>query len=308
MLYPRAPQFTTKHLTNITIRAGNDDYPIPPQIRVMIVHMNDSSTLSLPVVIFAGGHGTRLGDDSMGMPKPLVNVGPYPILVHIMSLYLKAGHNEFIICAGFKATEIKKYFETFHLNLGTPVFQYSKMKMLKGYVETELVDPLQLVNTEFTVTVVDTGLHTLTGGRLKQVQNLLKNRRFLCTYGDGLTSLDVNKVIEFHNSKVAVATLTAFHPPSRFGEVILSEEGNVVSFQEKPLSESYVNGGFFVFENSIFDFLDSTKSIEYGLLSTLAKNNNLSGYKSNAFWQMMDTPREVKILNELFESGAAPWL
>lgn len=194
------------------------------------------------------------------------------------------------------------------MNLETPVFQYSKMKMLKGYVETELVDPLQLVNTEFTVTVVDTGLHTLTGGRLKQIQNLLKNRRFLCTYGDGLTSLDVNKVIEFHNSKATVGTLTAFHPPSRFGKVILSEEGNVVSFQEKPLGESYVNGGFFVFENFIFDFLDSTKSIEYGLLTMLAQSNNLSGYKSNAFWQMMDTPREVKILNELFESGAAPWL
>lgn len=160
----------------------------------------------------------------------------------------------------------------------------------------------------FTVTIADTGEKTLTGGRLKQIKDLIHHDRFLCTYGDGVTNLDINEVISFHKNQKVAGTLTAFHPPSRFGEVEIGEDGGVLSFKEKPLGSSFVNGGFFVFEKTIFDILNPEMSLEEGLLTELALRGQLAAFKSNSYWQMMDTPREVQILNDLFASGSAPWL
>ena len=179
-------------------------------------------------------------------------------------------------------------------------------------MNTELGDitlkKLGIQGKDFQVTVIDTGEHTLTGGRLAQVRHLIGRSTFLCTYGDGVTNLDINEVISFHKKQGVLGTLTAFHPPSRFGEVEVDKSGRAISFKEKPLGSSFVNGGFFVFESEIFDILDSGLSLEEGLLTKLAESNQLAAFESNCYWQMMDTPREVQILNELYSAGEAPWI
>jgi glucose-1-phosphate cytidylyltransferase len=269
--------------------------------------MSHNSESTLPVVIFAGGLGTRLGGDSLTTPKPLVKVGPFPILMHIISIYIKNGHNNFIICAGYQAIEIKRYFQSFDLIHGTPNFRFSENRMSGECDETSLAQ-LGLGDVDFAVSVIDTGEGTLTGGRLAHVRHLIRHDRFLCTYGDGVTNQNINEVIRFHETKGVLGTLTAFNPPSRFGEVEVETNGKVTSFKEKPLSSSFVNGGFFVFEKGVFDLLDANMSLEEGLLSKLAMRNQLAAFKSDSFWQMMDTPREVQILNELYSSGKAPWI
>lgn len=170
------------------------------------------------------------------------------------------------------------------------------------------LEQIGIQGMDFTVTVIDTGERTLTGGRLAQVKHLINHDRFLCAYGDGVTSQNINEVIMFHEQQKVLGTLTAFHPPSRFGEVEVDKNGRAISFKEKPLGSSFVNGGFFVFERGVFELLDSDVSLEDGLLSKLARDNQLAAFQSNSFWQMMDTPREVQILNELYSSGAAPWI
>jgi glucose-1-phosphate cytidylyltransferase len=269
--------------------------------------MNHKTESTLPVVIFAGGLGTRLGDSSLSTPKPLVKVGSFPILMHILSIYIKNGHNNFIICAGYKADEIKKYFQAFDLAHSNPTFRFFNNQM-----DTELgknsLTRLGIQDLDFTVSVIDTGENTLTGGRLAQVEHLITQDRFLCTYGDGVTNQNINEVIRFHKTQGLLGTLTAFHPPSRFGEVEVDEFGRVITFKEKQLGSSYVNGGFFVFEKGVFDVLDANSSLEEGLLAKLAISSQLAAFESDCFWQMMDTPREVQILNELFASGSAPWI
>ena len=276
-------------------------------VACIIIVMNHGDESTLPVVIFAGGLGTRLGDSSLSTPKPLVKVGPFPILMHIISMYIRNGHNNFIICAGYKAVEIKRYFQTFDLAHGNPTFRFfdNSMNVELGVASLE---HLGIQGMDFTVTVIDTGEQTLTGGRLAQVKHLVDKDRFLCAYGDGVTNQSISDVIAFHEKQAVLGTLTAFHPPSRFGEVEVDKSGRAISFKEKPLGSSFVNGGFFVFEREIFDLLDSNMSLEEGLLSKLAMNKQLAAFESNSFWQMMDTPREVQILNELYTSGAAPWL
>ena len=273
----------------------------------IINFMNHSSESTLPVVIFAGGLGTRLGDSSLTTPKPLVKVGPFPILMHIISIYIRSGHNNFVVCAGYKAFEIKQYFQTLDLAHGNPTFRFSNNR-IRVELGIASLEELGIQGMDFTIKVVDTGEQTLTGGRLAQVKHLLNQDRFLCTYGDGVTDQSINEVIAFHEKQGVLGTLTAFHPPSRFGEVEVDQYGRANSFQEKPLGSSFVNGGFFVFERGIFDLLDPNMSLEEGLLSRLALNSQLAAFESSGFWQMMDTPREVQILNELYTSGNAPWL
>lgn len=272
-----------------------------------IASMNHGPKSTLPVVIFAGGLGTRLGDSSLSTPKPLVKIGSFPILMHILSIYIKNGHNHFIICAGYKADEIKKYFHAFDLTHCNPTFRFHDNKMRTELGNNSLMQ-LGIRDLDFTVTVVDTGENTLTAGRLAQVEHLITQDRFLCTYGDGVTNQDINEVIRFHENQKVLGTLTAFHPPSRFGEVEVDEHGRVINFKEKQLASSYVNGGFFVFEKEIFKILDSNLTLEEGLLAKLARSSQLAAFESDSFWQMMDTPREVQILNELVASGTAPWL
>ena len=230
----------------------------------------------MKAVILAGGYGTRISEESHLKPKPMIEIGGKPILWHIMKIYSAHKINEFIICCGYKGEQIKEYFNN--------------------------VD-----STPWNIELVDTGLETMTGGRLKRIQNNIDGT-FCVTYGDGLSNVNINDLITFHREKKSVATLTAVHPPERYGLISLSGD-HVAEFHEKPSDEnSWKNGGFFVFEPEIFDYLqDDSTILERTPLETLAKENKLTAFKHNGFWYAMDTLRERKYLENLWESQKAPW-
>lgn len=260
----------------------------------------------MPVVILAGGMGSRLSDDLERLPKPLVKIGPYPILLHIMANYLHAGHNKFIICAGYKAIDFKNFFNNFEVH-------YSNLRKIhkEGVFQSEHFpeyDELGFMSNDWSVSVIDTGVQTSTGGRLIKIKNLIESNNFFCTYGDGVSNLNINEVLELHKKTNSIATLTAFNPPSRFGEVKIDASHQVSDFNEKPSSSFFVNGGYFVFSKEIFKTLNSDAPLETGLLEPLAKQGQLTAKYSEDYWQMMDTPREVEILNRLYNSGEKPWL
>ena len=227
-------------------------------------------------VILAGGYGTRISEESHLKPKPMVEIGGKPILWHILKIYSSYGINEFVICCGYKGEIIKEYFSNNN-------------------------------STQWNVELVDTGTDTMTGGRLKRIQNHIDDT-FCATYGDGLGNIDINNLVSFHREKKSVATLTATHPPERYG--ILSLNGDhVTEFREKHSGESsWINGGFFVFEPEIFDYIhDDSTVLEKSPLETLAKENKLTAFKHNGFWHPMDTLREKNHLEELYKSGNIPW-
>ena len=227
-------------------------------------------------VILAGGYGTRISEESHLKPKPMVEIGGKPILWHILKIYSSYGINEFVICCGYKGEIIKEYFSNNN-------------------------------STQWNVELVDTGTDTMTGGRLKRIQNHIDDT-FCATYGDGLGNIDINNLVSFHREKKSVATLTATHPPERYG--ILSLNGDhVTEFREKHSGESsWINGGFFVFEPEIFDYIHNDSTVlEKSPLETLAKENKLTAFKHNGFWYPMDTLREKNHLEELYKSGNIPW-
>ena len=227
-------------------------------------------------VILADGYGTRISEESHLKPKPMVEIGGKPILWHILKIYSSYGINEFVICCGYKGEIIKEYFSNNN-------------------------------STQWNVELVDTGTDTMTGGRLKRIQNHIDDT-FCATYGDGLGNIDINNLISFHREKKSVATLTATHPPERYG--ILSLNGDhVTEFREKHSGESsWINGGFFVFEPEIFDYIHNDSTVlEKSPLETLAKENKLTAFKHNGFWYPMDTLREKNHLEELYKSGNIPW-
>tara|TARA_B100000029_G_scaffold292853_1_gene286384 strand:- start:946 stop:1647 length:702 start_codon:yes stop_codon:yes gene_type:complete len=231
----------------------------------------------MKVVILAGGFGTRISEESHLLPKPMIEIGGQPIMLHIMKHYLHYGLNDFVICCGYKGEIIKEFFES------------------KNF-------------SEFNLDLVDTGLKTLTGGRIKRIQKYI-DETFCLTYGDGLSDVDISELIKFHNQKQSVATLTAIHPPERFGVLELSGD-NVSQFREKHSGEnSWINGGFFVFEPEIFDYLGNGDEtiLEKTPLETLSKEMKLTAFKHNGFWYPMDTLRDKKHLEELWNSGNAPW-
>ncbi len=231
----------------------------------------------MKAVILAGGYGTRISEESHLKPKPMIEIGGKPILWHIMKIYSIHNVNEFVICCGYKGDIIKEYFSSSDF-------------------------------APWNIELVDTGLDTMTGGRLKRIQNHIDDR-FCLTYGDGVSNIDINSLISFHKEKKSLATLTAIHPPERFG--VLELEGEYVAeFHEKHSGESsWINGGFFVFEPEIFDYLldgDST-ILERKPLETLAKEQKLTAFKHNGFWHPMDTLRDKKRLENLWTSNNAPW-
>ena len=227
-------------------------------------------------VILAGGYGTRISEESHLKPKPMVEIGGKPILWHILKIYSSYGINEFVICCGYKGEIIKEYFSNNN-------------------------------STQWNVELVDTGTDTMTGGRLKRIQNHIDDT-FCATYGDGLGNIDINNLISFHREKKSVATLTATHPPERYGILSLNED-YVTEFREKHSGESsWINGGFFVFEPEIFDYIHNDSTVlEKSPLETLAKENKLTAFKHNGFWYPMDTLREKNHLEELYKSGNIPW-
>ena len=230
----------------------------------------------MKAIILAGGYGTRISEESHLKPKPMIEIGGKPILWHIMKIYSAYKIDDFVICLGYKGEKIKEYFEQFDSKL-------------------------------WNIQLIDTGLDTMTGGRLKRIQDKIDNT-FCMTYGDGVSDVNLNNLLTFHKEKKSLATLTAIHPPERFGVLNLSGD-YVTEFHEKHTGESsWINGGFFVFEPEIFDYLQNDSTVlERAPLETLAKEQKLSAFKHNGFWHPMDTLRDKKHLEDLWTSEKAPW-
>jgi glucose-1-phosphate cytidylyltransferase len=254
----------------------------------------------MKAVILAGGLGTRLSEETIVRPKPMVEIGGRPILWHIMKIYSAYGINDFIICCGHKGYVIKEYFANYFLHMSDVTFSMKENSMHVHYNKAE----------SWTVTLVDTGENTMTGGRLKRVNEYLKGEECFCfTYGDGLGDVNIKETIDFHKKHGKLATLTATRPPGRYGALILGPDEIVKDFQEKPDGDgSWINGGFFVLNPNIFDYIegDST-SWEEGPLKKLANDGELMAFKHEGFWQPMDTLREKNMLNDLWNSIKAPW-
>ncbi|XXT01662.1 glucose-1-phosphate cytidylyltransferase [Sorangium sp. So ce281] len=252
----------------------------------------------MKVVLLAGGFGSRLAEHTEARPKPMIEIGPYPILWHIMQIYAGHGFNDFVVACGYKGEVIKDYFHNFYVRSADYVVNLRDGA--QRFVRSAAPD--------WTVALVDTGLHTMTGGRLRRLDGWLDGPRFMCTYGDGVGDVDIRRLVEFHKSHGKLATVTAVRPPARFGG--LSLEGNLVrEFSEKPQSgEGWINGGFFVFERRALDYMtDDTTVLEREPLERLASEGQLAAYRHDGFWQPMDTLREKRLLESLWESGKAPW-
>lgn len=254
----------------------------------------------MKVVILAGGLGTRISEESQFKPKPLVEIGDKPILWHIMKIYSHYGFNEFIICLGYKGYLIKDFFSKLNIIENDVTFDYSNGLSVK--IHNKKVDPWK-------VTLIDTGLNTMTGGRIKRIQPYLDNDDlFMFTYGDGLSNVNLNELISQHKASDKIATLTAVKPTSRFGVMSLVDN-TVYDFREKVTGDTdWINGGFFVSDKRIFDYLnDDSTILEKDPLKNLSKNNMLGAYKHKGFWQPMDTLKEKNYLEELWNTNKAPW-
>ena len=253
----------------------------------------------MKAVILAGGLGTRISEESNLKPKPMIEIGGKPILWHIMKIYSSHGINDFIICCGYKGYLVKEYFANYFLHMSDVTFD---MKNNEMRVHKKYADPWK-------VTVVDTGESTMTGGRLKRIKEYVKDEKSFCmTYGDGVSNIDVSKLISFHEENKKLATLTAVYSPARFGALDLCENGNISSFLEKPKGDGgMINGGFFVLSPEVLELIESDDDIwERGPLESLAKSNNLMAFKHEGFWQPMDTLRDKNYLENLWANGA-PW-
>ena len=254
----------------------------------------------MKVVILAGGLGTRISEESHLRPKPMIEIGGRPILWHIMKMYLSHGMNEFIICAGYKQHVIKEFFADYFLHCSDITFDFSDGGKMK--IHNNVSEPWK-------VTVVDTGLETMTGGRIKRIKKYVGNEPFLLTYGDGVADLNIKELIKFHKKCGKYATLTAVRPDGRFG--MLDLEGDLIaSFREKNIEDvGWVNGGFMVLEPNVFDYIKGGDEavFEKGPLQKLSADGQLAAYKHHGFWQCMDTLRDKERLEELWKSGKAPW-
>ena len=251
----------------------------------------------MKVVILAGGTGSRLYEETRIKPKPLVEIGGMPILWHIIKYYLSFGFNDFIICTGYKGDMIVNFFDTQFL---------SKRKMFKFGLTQSVV--FEKENCK--ITVADTGKETMTGGRLKRIGHLLNNERFLVTYGDTLSDIDISKSIESHIEQKVKATLTTIHPTCRYGVLSLADENSkVIKFKEKPIDKTkWINAGYYIFEHEVLDLLKGDETIlENGPLELLAKQEQLAAYKHNGFWESMETYKDKLHLESLWKSDNAPW-
>lgn len=254
----------------------------------------------MKVVILAGGFGTRISEESQYKPKPMLEIGGMPILWHIMKNYAYFGFNEFVICAGYKQHMIKEWFADYFLYTSDITFDFTKGN--KMIVHNQHAEPWK-------VTIVDTGLNTMTGGRIKRIQSYIGNETFMMTYGDGVCDVDISKLVEFHKNNGKIATLTAVQLQQSKGILNIAEDNTVRSFREKSSMDSApINAGFMVLEPKIFDYLENDATVfEKKPLESLAKEGQLVSYIHNGFWQCMDTKREKDELEKMWNTGDAPW-
>ena len=253
---------------------------------------------NLKVVILAGGMGTRLQEETVIKPKPMVEIGDKPILWHIMKIYSAQGFNEFVIPLGYKGNWIKKYFLNYH-HLDSDFSIHTK----DGRIETH-----DGKIEDWTVHLVDTGLETSTGGRMKKLKKWIGDRTFMLTYGDGVANVNIKELLDFHRKHGKLVTVTAVRPESRFGGLNIQED-LVKKFKEKPqLGEGWINGGFFVMEPKVLDYIDGDSVLFEGKpLERISSEDQLAAYRHDGFWQPMDTLRDMKLLNDLWAKGSAPW-
>jgi glucose-1-phosphate cytidylyltransferase len=256
----------------------------------------------MDVVILCGGKGSRLSEETNVRPKPMVEINGKPILWHIMKAYSHYGYKRFILALGYKASYIKEYFYNHRITSSDFTLK------LDMNVPPVFFNPSD--DKDWEITFVDTGEETLKGGRIKRIEKFVQSDQFHLTYGDGVCDVDINELVQFHQNHGNMGTVTAVHPPSRFGEMIL-DHSDVVEFDEKPqMASGYINGGFFVFNRDVFSYLteDENCDFEFGALQKIVKNNQLKAYKHDGFWQCMDNVRERDYLDQLLKANKAPWV
>ena len=254
----------------------------------------------MKAVLLAGGLGTRISEESHLKPKPMIEIGDQPILWHIMKTYSHYGFNEFIICAGYKQHVIKEYFADYYLHRSDVTFDFST----SGEIEVH-----NNVSEPWKVTVVDTGLNTMTGGRIKRIQPYVGDEPFMLTYGDGVSNVDISALLRFHQAHGKLATMTAINVGQRFGVLDIAPDGQINSFREKQEDDgAVINGGFMVLQPEVFDYIEGDSTVlEKQPLERLAAEGQLMAYRHDGFWKCMDTQRDKMQLEELWASGAAPW-
>ena len=251
----------------------------------------------MKAVILAGGMGTRISEESYLRPKPMIEIGGKPILWHIMKIFSAAGVHDFVICCGYRGYVIKSYFANYFMHMSDITLDIAKNQM---QVHQSAAEPWK-------VTLVDTGLETMTGGRLKRVRDHLGEEDFFFTYGDGVADIDVKALVDLHKRKKVLATVTSVRPPGRFGALV-TEENRVLSIQEKPEGSSWINGGFFVLSPAVMDYIEGDDTVwELEPLERLAREGQLAAYAHEGFWHPMDTLRDKNQLEALWSAGKAPW-
>jgi len=253
----------------------------------------------MKVVILAGGRGTRISEETTNIPKPMVEVGGRPIIWHIMKTYSHFGFNDFIVCLGYKGYMIKEYFAHYLLHEGDVTIDLKK----------EEITASSMLSEPWKVTLVDTGLETMTGGRIKRIQKYVGGHPFMLTYGDGVSDVNIRELIRFHKKNAKIITLTAVQPSSRFGLLVFHNENRVKSFREKPRGEhAWINAGYFVVEPGIFEYLSGDGTVfENEPLERLAMEDEMCAFKHRGFWYPMDTLRDKIYLEDLWRTGKAPW-
>ncbi len=254
----------------------------------------------MKVVILAGGFGTRISEESHLIPKPMIEIGGKPILWHIMKYYSSFGHNEFIICAGYKQYIIKEFFSDYFLHMSDITFDFSNGKEV--IIHKNKTEPWK-------VTIVDTGLNTMTGGRIKRVKDYIEGEPFMLTYGDGVADVNIDELVKFHENRSKIATMTAIQPGGRFGSLEIDENFQINKFREKSKEDGgWINGGFMVLEPQIMDYIDGDETIfEREPLEKLAFKGELNAFLHDGFWQCMDTLRDKILLESLLENDKALW-
>jgi glucose-1-phosphate cytidylyltransferase len=254
----------------------------------------------MKVVILAGGFGTRISEESHLRPKPMIQIGEMPVLWHIMKIYSYYGYNEFVICCGYKAHMIKEYFADYYLYRSDVTFDFVKKN--KMIIHSNCSEPWQ-------VTLVDTGLNTMTGGRIKRIEKYINKTPFMLTYGDGVSDVNITELVKYHKSHGKIATITAINAEQRFGVLDINKDNVISAFREKNANDGgMINGGFMVLNPEIFDYLEGDSTVfEKTPLETVAKMGELMAYKHEGFWKCMDTQRDKQQLETLWESGEAPW-